>query len=208
MTTLINIEKWERKEHYLFFSRFDEPFFGVTITVDCTIAYQQAKQKGISFFLYYLFRSLKAANEIENFRYREIDKQVYLFEKTNASPTIKRANGSFGFAYIDYETDEHLFYKKALEEIQRVQVINDLHPAVSCENVIHFSALPWLDFMSVSHARNFSVPDSSPKISFGKITENNSIRTMPISIHVHHGLMDGYHVGLFADKFQQLMNES
>ena len=207
MKTLVNIEKWDRKEYYLFFSTFDEPFFGVTVHVNCTKAYQQAKQKGISFFLYYLFRALKAANGIENFRYREIGKQVYLFNKTNASPTIKRANGSFGFGYMDYEADEHLFYKKALEEIQRVQETSDLHPAVSCENVIHFSAVPWLDFTAISHARNFSYPDSSPKISFGKLTENNGIKTMPISIHAHHGLMDGYHVGLFVDRFQQLMNE-
>ena len=27
------------------------------------------------------------------------------------------------------------------------------------------------------------------------------------AIHVHHGLVDGYHVGLFLDRLQQLMNE-
>jgi len=31
-------------------------------------------------------------------------------------------------------------------------------------------------------------------------------RTMSMSIHVHHGLMDGYHVGQFVDCFQELMN--
>jgi chloramphenicol O-acetyltransferase type A len=29
---------------------------------------------------------------------------------------------------------------------------------------------------------------------------------MSMSIHVHHGLMDGYHVGQFVDCFQELMN--
>ncbi len=29
---------------------------------------------------------------------------------------------------------------------------------------------------------------------------------MPVSIHVHHALADGYHVGLFVNKFQELMN--
>jgi chloramphenicol O-acetyltransferase type A len=28
-----------------------------------------------------------------------------------------------------------------------------------------------------------------------------------MSIHVHHGLMDGYHVGLFVNAFQDLMNQ-
>jgi chloramphenicol O-acetyltransferase type A len=149
---------------------------------------------------------LKTVNEIENFRYRIIDKQVYLFDRTNASPTINRPNGTFGFAYIDYCQDEDEFYAEALKEIVRVQQSNDLMPAVSGENVIHFSAVPWIDFTALSHARSYSYPDSSPKISFGKVTENNGVRTMPVSIHAHHGLMDGYHVGLFVDKFQEELN--
>jgi len=30
---------------------------------------------------------------------------------------------------------------------------------------------------------------------------------MPFSVHVHHGLMDGYHVGQFLEHFQTLMAE-
>lgn len=206
MKTKVNIEEWVRKDHFLFFSKFEEPFFGVTVNIDCTIAYEQAKLKETSFFLYYLYRALKAANEIENLRYRIIDKDVYLFNQNNASPTISRANGTFGFAYMDYYTDEITFNKMALEEKYRVENSTSLMSSGSGENVIHFSAIPWLDFTSVSHARSFSFPDSCPKISFGKITVNNGRRSMPISIHVHHALADGYHVGLFVKEFQRLMN--
>lgn len=207
MKTLIKIEQWNRKEHFNFFSKFEEPFFGVTVNVDCTKAYHTAKSKEISFFLYYLYRALKAANEIENFRYRIIDGQVWLFDKINASPTINRSDETFGFAYIDYEKDELRFYIKALEEIQLVQRSRDLFPAVSGENVIHFSAVPWLGFSALSHARSFSFADSSPKISFGKVSDLNNNKIMPVSIHVHHGLADGLHVGLFVEKFQELLNE-
>lgn len=204
--TLIDIEKWDRKEHFLFFSKFDEPFFGVVVKVDCTKAYQLAKQKNTSFFLYYLYRALKAANEIENFGYRIIEDQVYQFQQVNASPTINRPNGTFGFAYLDYCTHEAKFHENALQEIEKVRQTNSLLPSGAAENVLHISAIPWIDFSSISHARNFSHPDSCPKISFGKMTEENGVKSMPVSIHVHHGLMDGYHVGLFIDKFQSLLN--
>ncbi|HMV14485.1 MAG TPA: chloramphenicol acetyltransferase [Chitinophagales bacterium] len=206
MKKRIDIDNWNRKEHFLFFSKFEEPFFGVTIKVDCTSAYKKAKEKGVSFFLYYLYRALKAANDVENFRYRIIENQVFEFEKVNASPTINRPNGTFGFAYMDYFEDEKYFYEKALEEIENVKNTISLLPAVSSENVIHFSAIPWLDFTSISHARSFSHPDSCTKISFGKMTEINGKREMAISIHGHHALMDGVHVGLFVDKFQVLLN--
>ena len=208
MKTLINMEHWNRKEHFLFFSQFEEPFFGVTVNIDCTAAYKTAKEKGNSFFLYYLFRALKTANEIENFRYRIIDKQVYLFDSINASPTINRPNGTFGFAYMDYDQNENDFYTNARKEIDRVRQSDELMPAVSGENVVHFSAIPWIDFTALSHARRFSFADSSPKISFGKVTENDGVKTMPVSIHVHHGLVDGYQVGVFVAKFQELMNEA
>lgn len=208
MKKLIDLDNWNRKEHFLFFSKFEEPFFGVTVKVDCSTAYQKAKEKGVSFFLYYLYRALKTANEIENFRYRIIENQPYDFATVNASPTINRPDGTFGFAYMDYFEDEKQFYEKALQEIENVKDTNSLLPAVSGENVIHFSAIPWLDFTSISHARSFSHPDSCPKISFGKMTENNAVKEIPVSIHGHHALMDGYHVGLFIDKFQDLLKNA
>jgi len=39
MKTKINIEQWERKALYNFFSQFEEPFFGLTVRIDCTKAY-------------------------------------------------------------------------------------------------------------------------------------------------------------------------
>jgi chloramphenicol O-acetyltransferase type A len=202
----VNIETWNRKAHYLFFSQFEEPFFGLTLNIDCTKAYRYAKCNKKSFFLVYLYLALKAANDIEAFRYRIVDDKIFVFEVVNASSTINRLDGTFGFAYIDYDKSEDAFYANAHEVINDVKQSSGLFPAVSGENVIHCSAVPWINFTSLSHARCFKFADSSPKISFGKMTEQAGVNTMAVSIHVHHGLMDGYHVSLYADRFQELMN--
>lgn len=207
MKKLLDLQQWERKDQFHFFQQFEEPFFGVCIQIDCSHAYKLSKEKGISFFLYYLHKSLAAANAIEPFRYRIADQQVWIFETVYASSTINRPNGTFGFSYIDYYADLQQFIAAAEKEIIKVQNSSGLIPAVSGENVIHYSSVPWINFTSVSHARSFSFKDSSPKITFGKMTEENGQRKMPVSIHVHHALMDGYHVGQFLDLFQQLMNE-
>ena len=202
----LDIDHWERKDHYHFFKKFEEPFFGITVDLDCTIAYKYCKTKGISFFLYYLHKSLIAANEIEAFRFRIIDEKVLVFNQVNASPTINRPNGTFGFAYMDYFETFPEFEKSAKQEIERIENSSGLVPAVSGENVIHYSSIPWIKFTSISHARSFSFRDSCPKISFGKMTDKNGKKVMPISIHVHHALMDGFHVGKYIDTFQRLMN--
>lgn len=207
MKQLLDLERWPRKDHFRFFRQFEEPFFGVTLELDCTTAYRKVREQGISFFLYYLHCSLKAANRTEPFRYRIIGDEVWVYDAVHASPVINRPDGTFGFAYMDYYEELPDFVRHAEAEKNRVQQSSGLVPAVSGENVIHYSAMPWLNFTSVSHARCFSFPDSSPKITFGKMTGDDRHRRMPVSVHVHHALMDGYHVGQFAALLQQLMDE-
>lgn len=202
----INIATWERQDQFNFFSRFGEPFFGVTVKITCTGAYRHAKENNRSFFLVYLHRALIAANQTEAFRYRISDKRVFLFDEVHASPTINRPDGTFGFSYIDYHQNEDDFIRHALPEMEAVRNTRGLKPAVSGENVIHFSALPWLDFTGLSHARSFTFPDSCPKITFGKMTESGGVYSMPVSIHVHHALADGFHVGRFVETLQRLMD--
>src|SRR5688572_4801941 len=207
MKTTIHIDTWKSKDHFLFFRQFEEPFFGITTEVDCTLAYNFCKQSSISFFLWYLHKSLVAANETEPFRYRIEGDQVLLYDEVNASPTINRPDGTFGFSYFDYHRSFELFSAKAKIEIEKVQGSTGLIPAVTGENVIHYSSVPWLKFTALSHARAFAFKDSIPKISFGKAAELNGKRSMPVSIHAHHGLIDGFHISRFVDRFQQLLNE-
>lgn len=70
MKHLIDIDTWERKDNYLFFRDFHNSWIAMTGEVDCTEAYAEAKAQGRSFFLYYLYAILRAANEIKEFRYR------------------------------------------------------------------------------------------------------------------------------------------
>jgi chloramphenicol O-acetyltransferase type A len=209
MKTLLDIEGWPRKEHFHFFRKFEEPFFGATVEIDCTTAYGNSKALDSSFFIYYLHKTLVAVNTNEAFRYRIADDQIYIYDQIDGSATIGRADGTFGFSLIKYDPDFAVFTATALAEIERVQNTPGLFTsAFDTDNVIHFSAIPWLNFTSLSHARSYSFPDSCPKISFGKmITGEEGKRTMSMSIHVHHGLMDGLHLGQFVDCFQELMNQ-
>ncbi len=206
MTQKLNLETWNRKEHFLFFNQMEEPFFGVTITIDCTKAYEKAKDLGVSFFTYYLHKTLTAVNSIEPFRYRIEDNEIYIYDRIDASATIMREDKTFGFSQIEYAEDFNKFAEITSKEIARIQTTTGLFTRDFDANLIHFSALPWINFTSFSHARSFTFPDSCPKISFGKMMDENGKKTMAMSIHVHHGLMDGYHVGEFVKLFQELMD--
>ena len=208
MKQKLELETWNRKEHFDFFNKMEEPFFGITTNIDCTIAYENAKKFGVSFFAYYLHKTLIAINSIENFRYRIIDNEVFIFDKIDASATVMRDDKTFGFSYIEFDENLKVFSQYTKKEIERVRNTTGLFtrefPLI---NLIHFSTIPWINFTSLSHARSFTFPDSCPKITFGKIIYEDNKKSMAMSIHVHHGLVDGFHVGEFVNLFQKLMNE-
>jgi chloramphenicol O-acetyltransferase type A len=207
--TLLDLDNWNRKEHFLFFKQMDEPFFGLTVEIDCTKAYKAAKDLGTSFFVYYLHKTIVAVNTIECFRYRIKDDAIYIYDAIDVSATIMRKDQTFGFSLVEYSPDFEVFASNTLKEIERIQTTTGLFTReFPNDNLIHFSAIPWVNFTSLSHARSTTFPDSCPKISFGKMTIGvDGKRTMSMSIHVHHGLMDGFQVGQFVDCFQNLMNE-
>ena len=201
----IDMETWERREVFNFFRAFTEPYHGVCLRVDCTATYHYAKQHGLSVFLSMLHRSLVAAQQVENFRTRIVDGAAWIFDEIDGGSAVGRPNGTIGFAYYPYRARIAEFVQEASVEVERVRQRNDLErrPEV---NLIRYSTLPWLDFTSLSHARDMSKEDSAPRITFGKMTEADGRRTMPVSIHVHHALADGLHVAQFVEQFQKMLD--
>lgn len=207
---ILDIDSWKRKEHFEFFSKFDEPFFGIVSEIDCTIAYNIAKENGESFFTSYLHKSLLAINGIEEFKYRIDGDNVIIYDKIHASPAIIRDDDTFGYSFITFNPDFELFSKSVQKEIENVKnsVGLRLNKDAMRKDTIHYSSIPWSKFTGLTHARNYKIVDSVPKITFGKTFLKEATWIMPIAIYVHHGLVDGLHISKFLELFQKLMNEN
>lgn len=200
----IDLSTWERKALFESFRDFSEPFHGVCLRIDCTETFRFAKSSGVSVFLTLVHRSLAAAHRVENFKTRILGEQVWLYDEIHGGSAVGRENGTIGFGTYRYHPHILPFVREASLEVESVKNRRDLE-RYSGQDLIRFSVLPWFDFTSISHARNLLVPDSAPRITFGKISESNGRYTMPISIHVHHALADGSHVGLFVEQLEQCL---
>ena len=201
----INISTWKRREHFEVFKNFDEPLFGLTVRVECSAAYKKSKELDYSFSNFYLYLSMKAANEIEEFRYRIEDDKVVCYDSVGAGPTIFREDETYGYGFMPYSEDIEAFMKQASAEVERVKAEHGLKFPYNGEDILHYSTLPWADFTSVNHARILTIGRSIPKITFGKITKVGDKMWMPVDVHVNHALMDGFHVGKFVERFQELL---
>ena len=178
---IVDVQNWPRREHYHYFGELDDPYFGITAKADFTSCYRQAKQDGESFFLYSLHKILQAVNAVE------------------ASPTIGREDGSFGFGVFEYHEDRHSFVEAAKKEITRVKNASGLclGEGEARNDLIYYSSIPWMDFTGLKHAGRMSKGQSIPRISTGKLVPDGDRLLMSVSVEVNHGLADGYHVARF-----------
>lgn len=197
---IIDKATWNRREHFEHFSAFDDPFFGVTVNIDCTKTHQYAKTTGLSFSLLVLHRIITAAAKVEEFRYRIEGDNVVCYDSLIPEATVGRADHTFSFATFEYDADESTFIDKAKTEMKRLQQTTGLNKSGAFHpNAIHYSAVPWFAFTDMKHPANMRSGDSVPKISTGKFFIENDRMMLPVSITCHHGLMDGYHVGRFLE---------
>ncbi len=205
---VIDIENWNRKEHFEFFSRMKSPYFGIITEVDCTIAYQKAKETKQSFFATYLHKSMLAVNAVENLKLRIVDNQIVLLDTIHAGATIARADTTFGFIFVHFSPNFEVFATELQSEITAVQNSTGLRLNNDdiAKDLIRHSTLPWTSFTGLLHPTNFDSTESVPKITFGKFFEREGKKFLPVSIEAHHGLVDGYHLSQYLNEFQKQMN--
>ncbi len=207
MPTYLDLDRWNRREHFHFFRGYDNPYFNLCAPLDVTPLLELCRQDGgASFFLASLYLSQAAANSIAAFRYRLRGERVLVHEVIHGGSTVLRDDDTFSFAYFDYETDFQRFQARGREILERARdPAAPLAPHAGDDDLIHYSVIPWVAFTSFSHARRWGTDESIPKIVFGKHTHDGTARRMPVSVEVHHALMDGLDVGRYFERFQELL---
>lgn len=205
---VIDIDSWNRKEHFEFFSKMASPYFGFTTEVDCTKAYDDAKEKGHSFFSVYLYKSMVAVNSVEELKLRIVGHQVILYDEVHVGSTIGRPDGTFGFSFFHYSEDFEVFNAGLQEQIITVHgssglgIRNEVLPV----NHIRHTTIPWNSFSALLHPTNFDPKESIPKITFGRFSSREGRKFLPVSVEAHHGLADGLHLARYIEEFQRLLN--
>lgn len=203
----INIDTWYRKEHFDLYTTFKQPFFNVCATVDVTKTLNYCKENQLSFFICSLFLLGYTANQIEPFRFRINNNEVNVHDELEISCTVLNSDESFSFGEFGYSSNFDLFYQHADQQLAKIQKgYKTLKATNNRGNEIFCSVLPWLHFTSFSHAQKQSKHDSTPRIVMGKYKTVHNEIAMPVSVEVHHAIVDGLHVGQYFEKLQHNFN--
>jgi chloramphenicol O-acetyltransferase type A len=207
MTKQLDLKKWIRRDVFEFFLGFDKPYFNICTNLDVTrllMALRDRHDKGSVMLAYHYF-ALRAANEIEPFRYRLKDGQVIVHDVIHGGTTVLLPSENFTLTYFEYDVDFDKFMAAAATAVQEAVTGDGVFRPNPRDDMIHFTTLPWISFTSFSHARNWGREDSVPKIAFGKFMKVNERTLLPFSVEVHHALMDGLHVGRYVARLEEAL---
>lgn len=204
MSGYLDIERWSRRRQFEFFRDYENPFFNICANLDVTRLWRLTRaEKDISFFIAYHFFSIKAANQVEPFRYRLRGDRVFVHDRIHAGTTLLLADENFTFVYFDYTEDFEAFQTRAKAAVEVAKTGGSrLDERADRDDLIYHSVIPWITFTSISHARKGERVESVPKIAFGKCRTDGDRTGMPVSVEVHHALMDGLHVGRYFEKLE------
>ena len=204
MYSELDIESWPRRTTYEFFKDYEDPFFNFTANVDVTGAYSLCKQNGLSFSLTALFASLAAANEIREFRIRLVGGRLVEFDRIHATQTILNDDETYSFAYFEMKDDVFEFNRSGKLAVDKYKALKSFDVEADRVDLIYYSVIPWVSFTSFKHASRLDKNQTVPRIVFGKLFDDGDRKLIPLSVEANHRIMDGFHVGKFFNRFEEI----
>jgi chloramphenicol O-acetyltransferase type A len=203
----IDMETWERKEYFESYLDNDFPYINIGAPIDISNLVKQTRKRGLSSYLTLVHTAHRTAESLVNFRYRIRDGKPVINERMALSFTYLRPGSElFVNVTVDPPGDLREFQREAQAQIERQGTDLGLKVLRGRLDIVMYSAVPWVQYTHFQRTLIRAGVDSNPKISWGKYFEQDGRTLVTLSVQVHHGLMDGYHVGLFYEGLQTRLN--
>ena len=169
------------------------------------------KPAGLSVHNAALYAIMRAVNDVPQFRIRFMGDQVVEHDVVHASTTIMLdgpdGDERFGFCNIHYSDDFAKFDANCQREIAKAKANDGLVDDVAQQSDwIYLSCMPWINFTQMTNALD-GPDDCIPRIVWGKITKKHGSWFMPVSVEVHHALIDGVHVARFYQNIEKALGD-
>jgi chloramphenicol O-acetyltransferase type A len=203
----IDLENWERKSHYEWFSSFADPSVAYDVKMNITKVLSFCKEKKMSSFSVIMYVICNCINENKAMRLRVLDDKVYEVEKANVAYTIMvndtcfvncRADMKNGFyAYLDDIENNKKKYNNS-------NYVQDEYNSTSVIDDIYCSCTPWLNFVSVKQPIPDKNPENKaiPRACWGKYYNEGDSVFMTLNITANHALVDGLDISNVFNKIQ------
>ena len=191
----IDIEKWNRRTNFKWFSTFTNPTFSFNVKIDVTDVVNYSKETKTSFFANFLYLICRVNNELEPLRLRYVDGEVIEYDVINPTFTVKTIDGVFNNAEFAYTSDYQEFYKRCREVVEQnnKKTLNPEEYNIPRYDRFYSSCLTTIELEGMTQPLNFNDKNSLniPRIFWDKYRLENGRYVMLVNFTVSHILMDG-----------------
>lgn len=201
----IDLESWNRRHLFENYLGTDLPYIIITANVDVTGPLAFARKNKVSFNLVMVYICNLVMDSIENYRYRFIDGKPFVID--HIRPFVNHllpGEDIFVIGEGPWPCDDMIeFCIKTHENQESMTPVSSFDHMAGQLDIVNYTSIPWISYTGFVRTIKTDGVDCAPKISFGKYFTDKGRVLMPLSSQSHHGLMDGYHVGLFYERVQE-----
>ena len=204
--SIVDIEHWERKPLFDHFSKTRMPHYAVSAYIDVTRLLEYKRAHGLSFYLSLVYLVTESLNNIDEFHYRIIDGQVVWYSRIETNFTHKRPEERvFRFCTAPFEGSLEEYVAATSDMIARQTTLFGGMGDIA--NVAYCTCVPTLDLTASTNPGMDNPDDAIPRINWGKYVWREGRWMLNITVMANHRFIDGYHLGLFYNGLQTLIDQ-
>lgn len=198
----IDMDNYSRAAHFAYFRSLPYPYVGVTVNVDVTGLLSYCKKHQVSFYLMFLHEAALAADRIPEFRQRIEDGRIAEYDECPTSHTEAKEDGTYCYCTLHHHMPLDDYLKEA-EAARKECQSNGITEEEDVASMYFISTLSWLHYTSLIQPVAGG-DESNPRITWGKYEKDvNGKYQMPLSVLVHHALIDGIQIARFYENVTQ-----
>ena len=204
----IDLNNWDRKEYYEWFTTKNCCKISMTMNVDVTNLVKLIKKNNLRHYPVFIYVVSRIVNKNSEFRMNfDEDGILGIYDAIYPRyPIFHESDKKISLLWTEYTDDFRAFYDRVIYDIstygeKRSVTAKGEFPG----NCYDISSLPWSSFTSFTGQ---AINDSlwlSPQVMLGRFFEDNNKLLMPVALSVHHAVCDGYHVSRFFSDLQDLI---
>lgn len=203
----LDMEHYSRRSQFDLFRKMAYPYVGLTVNVDITALMKSIKEKGLPFYLTFLYAAARTANSIPQFRQRLHEDRILEYDHCISSYTLALEDENYCYCTADDRFPFEDYLKDAKRRQEEARLEKHISDGEDEDRLFFFSSLPWVSYTSIIQPVPMPA-DSNPRITWGKYFKSEDGVKIPVSVLVNHALMDGYHISKFFSGLQEKCSET
>lgn len=205
--TTVDLNQWSRGKLFQFYIDKMRIVMSMTVDIDVTNLKLYAKKTDIPFYTLMLWSVSKVINDHDEFKYGW-DGEGNLIRWDYVSPSytdFHSEDENFTKMVTDFSDDLNEFYRRVISDRERYKndrAVLDNQPL----NFFDVSCLPWVRYKHFDVHVFDEGKFLAPVVTWGKYERKDGKLTMPLTMNIHHAVVDGFHLSRFFNEVQELID--